>query len=186
MLPPRVFGCVAYVHLHKTQRTKLDSCVLRCLFLGYVVHQKGYQCHDSSTRRTYVTMDGKTQNEKQNWLHFDWPNSETVVNETLSPDPIVEPKVIHFPLLFHSTRDPPLENIPEVSTLDMSSNISDLNTLVRYTLPFKENHQSIQLPTMCLPGDYLNPLEHLYIYFPQVKFQLEFRKPCLTQNGLRQ
>ena len=46
--------------------------------------------------------------------------------------------------------------------------------------------QSIQLPTMCLPGDYLNLLEHLYIYFPQVKFQLEFRKPCLTQNGLRQ
>jgi hypothetical protein len=57
MLPPRVFGCVAYVHLHKNQRSKLDPCALRCLFLGYAVHQKGYRCYDPSTSRLYVTMD---------------------------------------------------------------------------------------------------------------------------------
>ena len=28
MLPPRVFGCVAFVHLHKNQRTKLDPCAV--------------------------------------------------------------------------------------------------------------------------------------------------------------
>ena len=49
MLHPRVFGCVAYVHLHKNQRTKLEPCAHRCLFLGYVVHQKGYRCYDPST-----------------------------------------------------------------------------------------------------------------------------------------
>ena len=42
-----------------------------------------------------------------------------------------------LPSLVHP--DPPPENIPEVSILDMSSNISDLNTFVGYTLPFKEN-----------------------------------------------
>jgi hypothetical protein len=57
MLPPRVFGCVAYVHLHKHQRTKLDPCALRCLFLGYATHQKGYRCYDPSTSRLYATMD---------------------------------------------------------------------------------------------------------------------------------
>jgi len=57
MLPPRVFGCVAYVHLHKNQRTKLDPCALRCLFLGYATHQKGYRCYDLATSRLYVTMD---------------------------------------------------------------------------------------------------------------------------------
>ncbi|RVW65735.1 Retrovirus-related Pol polyprotein from transposon RE1 [Vitis vinifera] len=35
--------------------------------------------------------------------------------------------------------DPPLENILEVSILDTSSNISDLNTSAGYTLPFREN-----------------------------------------------
>ena len=57
MFPPRVFGCVAYVHLHKNQRTTLDMCARCYLFLGYSVHQKGYRCYDPSTRRTYVTMD---------------------------------------------------------------------------------------------------------------------------------
>ena len=35
MLPPQIFGCVVYVHLHKNQRTKLDPCVVRYIFLGY-------------------------------------------------------------------------------------------------------------------------------------------------------
>jgi hypothetical protein len=28
MIPPRTFGCVAFVHLHKNQRTKLDPCAV--------------------------------------------------------------------------------------------------------------------------------------------------------------
>jgi hypothetical protein len=40
MIPPRIFGCVAFVHLHKNQRTKLDPCAVRCLFLGYGLHKK--------------------------------------------------------------------------------------------------------------------------------------------------
>lgn len=34
-LSPKVFGCVAYVHVHKHQRTKLDPCAIKCVFLGY-------------------------------------------------------------------------------------------------------------------------------------------------------
>ena len=56
-LDPRVFGCVAYVHLHKTQRTKLDPCSVRCVFLGFHSQQKGYRCYHPSTRHMYVSMD---------------------------------------------------------------------------------------------------------------------------------
>ena len=28
MLPPQIFGCVAFIHLHKNQRTKLDPCAV--------------------------------------------------------------------------------------------------------------------------------------------------------------
>ena len=28
LLPPRIFGYVAFVHLHKNQRSKLDSCAV--------------------------------------------------------------------------------------------------------------------------------------------------------------
>ncbi|RVX13699.1 hypothetical protein CK203_010207 [Vitis vinifera] len=41
MLPPRTFGCVVYIHLHYNQRTKLNPCARRCLFLGYATNQKG-------------------------------------------------------------------------------------------------------------------------------------------------
>ncbi|RVW68299.1 Retrovirus-related Pol polyprotein from transposon TNT 1-94 [Vitis vinifera] len=41
-LPLRVFGCVAFVHLHKHQCTKLTSRVLQCVFVGYALHKKGY------------------------------------------------------------------------------------------------------------------------------------------------
>ena len=43
MLPPIIFRCVAFVHLHKNQRTKLDPCVVRCLFLGYGLHKKDFR-----------------------------------------------------------------------------------------------------------------------------------------------
>lgn len=57
MLPPRIFGCVAYVHHHKNQRTKLDPCAIHYVFLGYAAHKKGYRCYDPIARRLYTTMD---------------------------------------------------------------------------------------------------------------------------------
>ncbi|RVW24249.1 Retrovirus-related Pol polyprotein from transposon TNT 1-94 [Vitis vinifera] len=56
-LPPRVFGCVTFVHLHKHQRTKLTSHALQCVFVGYALHKKGYQCYHPPTRQMYITMD---------------------------------------------------------------------------------------------------------------------------------
>jgi len=56
-LPPHIFGCVAFVHLHKHQCNKLTPRALRCVFLGYATHQKGYRCYHPPTRRMFITMD---------------------------------------------------------------------------------------------------------------------------------
>ncbi|RVX16274.1 Retrovirus-related Pol polyprotein from transposon TNT 1-94 [Vitis vinifera] len=56
-LPPCVFGCMAFVHLHKHQRTKLTSSALQCVFVGYALHKKGYQCYHPLTRPMFITMD---------------------------------------------------------------------------------------------------------------------------------
>ena len=74
MLPPRIFGCVAFVHLHKNQRTELDPCAVRCLFLGYGLHKKGFRCYDPTTNRTYITMD-VTFLESENFYSSQVPNS---------------------------------------------------------------------------------------------------------------
>ena len=57
MLPPKIFGCVVFVHLHKNQCTKLEPCAVRCLFLGYGLHKKGFRCYDPKTNQTYTIMD---------------------------------------------------------------------------------------------------------------------------------
>ncbi|KAM1494901.1 hypothetical protein ACFXTO_029686 [Malus domestica] len=56
-LPPKVFGCIAYVHVYSHQRSKLDACALRCVFIGYANNQKGYKCYHPPTQKTYITMD---------------------------------------------------------------------------------------------------------------------------------
>jgi hypothetical protein len=56
-LPPKIFGCVAFVHLPKALRHKLAPRALRCVFVGYGLHQKGYKCYHPPSRKEYVTLD---------------------------------------------------------------------------------------------------------------------------------
>jgi transposase InsO family protein len=56
-LPLRIFGCVVFVHLHKHQRSKLAPRALRCVFLGYAMHKKGYRCYHPPTQRMFITID---------------------------------------------------------------------------------------------------------------------------------
>jgi len=106
MIPPRVFGCVAFVHLPKHQRMKLDPCAIRCLFLDYAIHQKGYRCYDPAQNRTYVTMDvtfletepfflspvptSPRQGDEPNYLKFDWlgfTEANVQENEEVNEEP---------------------------------------------------------------------------------------------------
>ncbi|CAL9009279.1 unnamed protein product [Prunus brigantina] len=56
-LEPRVFGCVTFVHLYTHQRNKLEPRALKCVFIGYAQHQKGYRCYHPPTQKLYITMD---------------------------------------------------------------------------------------------------------------------------------
>ncbi|CAA0838993.1 Unknown protein, partial [Striga hermonthica] len=58
-LQPRVFGCSVFVHIPKIHRSKFDPCSLKCVFVGYGTHQKGYRCYHPSSRRLYTTLDCK-------------------------------------------------------------------------------------------------------------------------------
>jgi transposase InsO family protein len=45
----RMFGCIAYVHVLNEKRSKLDPKVVKCIFIGYSLKQKGYKCFNPST-----------------------------------------------------------------------------------------------------------------------------------------
>ena len=42
----RVFGCSAYAHVPKVERSKLDLKARKCVLLGYGTSQKGYRLYD--------------------------------------------------------------------------------------------------------------------------------------------
>ncbi|BAT89058.1 hypothetical protein VIGAN_05273900 [Vigna angularis var. angularis] len=51
-LKPRVFGCISYVHIHNTDRGKLDPRALKCVFVGYSLTQKGYKCYHPPSKNS--------------------------------------------------------------------------------------------------------------------------------------
>jgi len=53
----RVFGCSAYVHVPKDERSKIDSKSKKCIFLGYSTVTKGYRFYDSSTKKIIFSRD---------------------------------------------------------------------------------------------------------------------------------
>ncbi|BBH02937.1 hypothetical protein Prudu_013658 [Prunus dulcis] len=64
VLTPRIFGCMAFVHLHKNQRSKLDPCALRC--------------------RTYVTLDVTFLESEM--FFYDPASNSTLQGEILSEE----------------------------------------------------------------------------------------------------
>ena len=53
----RIFGSVAYVHIPKVERKKLDSKSISCLLVGYCTTQKAYRFWDQVARRTRISRD---------------------------------------------------------------------------------------------------------------------------------
>ena len=50
-LPLIICGCVAFIHIHSRERSKLDPRALKCIFLGYSPTQKGYKCFHLPTKK---------------------------------------------------------------------------------------------------------------------------------------
>ncbi len=56
-LPPKVFGCVFFVHNLSSSRDKLYPRAHKCIFLSYSCTQKGYRCYNPSLRKHFVSAD---------------------------------------------------------------------------------------------------------------------------------
>jgi hypothetical protein len=56
-LTPRVFGCVAFVHVLDPGRDKLSPRSRKCIFFGYSRTQKDYRCYSLESHRYFVSAD---------------------------------------------------------------------------------------------------------------------------------
>ena len=145
-LPPRVFGCAVYVHLPKRARNKLEPRAVKCVFIGYGVHQKGYRCYDPIQKKVYTTLDyeffeqsyyytqlspqGKNMSDDLSWLTYPEmvdPDPTTQVGNTID----VAPEAADS-LPLPSTPNPPNEHLSnDISSVEVPSDSSS----VSYNMP---------------------------------------------------
>ena len=55
--PPRVFGCVCFVHILTPGQDKLLAKATKYVFLVYSRLQRGYRCYSSDTHRYFVSTN---------------------------------------------------------------------------------------------------------------------------------
>lgn len=53
----RIIGSIAYVHIPKDMRTKLDPKSFSTILVGYDQHSKAYRCFDPSTNKILISKD---------------------------------------------------------------------------------------------------------------------------------
>ena len=56
-LPPRVFGCVCFVHILTPGQDELSAKATKCVFLGYSCLQRVYRCYSPDTNRYFISID---------------------------------------------------------------------------------------------------------------------------------
>jgi hypothetical protein len=112
----RVFGCDAYVHVPKENRSKLDNKDEKCIFIGYKDGVKGYKLWNPETKKTIYSRDvvfrevkdvskkefPPTQDEPEKIeLELDDAKSESSKEEEAK----AEEEEPHTPVLRRSVRD---------------------------------------------------------------------------------
>ncbi|BFG30843.1 hypothetical protein CerSpe_171170 [Prunus speciosa] len=166
-LSPKVFGCVAYVHLHKNQ-SKQDPCALCCVFLGFSPHQKGYRCYHPATRRLYISMDvtfiedemffsdtlehvlqGETSSEGRNWLDLQGGvvldsliqrEEPTEPVEPVEPATLTEPATPAEPTILTDAPHEASLIVPNQAPLDIPEVSASIHTADNsYVLPPRRN-----------------------------------------------
>lgn len=53
----RIFGCIAYAHVPKQLRKKLDDRSDKCIFLGYDEESKAYKLYKPITKKVIISRD---------------------------------------------------------------------------------------------------------------------------------
>lgn len=99
----RTFGCIAYAHVAKDERHKLDPKAKKCIFLGYGPDAKGYRLYDLKSHKVIISRDvvfnelstgvtdSVTEKENHRFVEFDSISDIDPVEAAEPQDEIVEP-----------------------------------------------------------------------------------------------
>ena len=66
----KIFGCIAYVHVPKERRKKLDSKAIQCLFMGFDNETKAYRLYDQIRHKIIISRDVIFDETKVDFHHL--------------------------------------------------------------------------------------------------------------------
>lgn len=64
---PKVFGCIAYAHISKETRSKLDHKSKKCIFIGYDEQSKAYRLFNPITKKVIVMSRDVVFKDDESW-----------------------------------------------------------------------------------------------------------------------
>ncbi|KAK2412918.1 hypothetical protein QL285_048063 [Trifolium repens] len=111
----RVFGCLAYAHVPDSQRRKLDSKSIKCVYLGISDESKAYRLYDPVEKKIIVSRD-VIFDESKGW---DWDNKEKQVNDSSLIDEEIEG--------ITDTAPAPVNNINDETTIENDNDSTDVD-----------------------------------------------------------
>ncbi|KAH0765122.1 hypothetical protein KY285_000993 [Solanum tuberosum] len=83
----RIFGSICYVHVPKSNRTKLDPKAKRCMFVGYDSYRKGWKCMGPETKK-FVTSRDVVFDEVSSWCTTQKSSLENVTLDDYQNEPL--------------------------------------------------------------------------------------------------
>ena len=90
----RVFGCRAFVHIPKDERSKLDPKAKQCIFLGYGHEEFGYRLYDPVDKKVVRSRDVVFL-EDQTIEDIDkLESAESSTNDLVDLNPL-DPPIVH-------------------------------------------------------------------------------------------
>ncbi|KAJ0522113.1 putative RNA-directed DNA polymerase [Helianthus annuus] len=129
----RVFGCIAYAHVPKQRRTKLDDKTEKTILVGYSEQSKAYKLYNPTTGKVIISRD-VIFDEGQRWneVNSDRQRTYVQVNDIDSNDHeegghnITAVPEVNNPLI--NTNGESTENEPEDEEYSYTSENEELRT----------------------------------------------------------
>ncbi|RDX75632.1 hypothetical protein CR513_44461, partial [Mucuna pruriens] len=157
-LPPKVFGCVSFVHVHGQDMDKLDPRALKCVFVKYFYTQKVYKCFHPLPKKFCLRMLPFTRNKIISLnLIFREPEKETLAhNESDNDTPTrLENNTRFGKNLVYTRRSKVISELTHA--LEANPTPSDQNMMMAFTfqLPLEKELEN-ELKNLSILSNYLS------------------------------
>lgn len=105
-IPPKVFECEMFVHIHSQNKNKLDPRSIKCIFLGYSSMQKRYKCYSPTQRKFFVSPNVSFH---ENRAYYHNKDSREILEPYVNPKHQTDPINLETDLLYTNPETNPKE-----------------------------------------------------------------------------